>query len=235
MPFPEIYTKILFVAVAVCCTVIAVASVPFYNALHRKQLLSDTRQTVRAKSPIIYILCAVFGLAAGICFAFKDISPADFFLILMIPSAITVSICDSLNGFVPLAGLVFSGICTALRTVAVCFEDSSPWQLLTFLSGGVFGVLIMLLINFIAKKTGADAADAGHIAYIATVFAAAGIVPGTVILAAAEIAALLFYILPVFIIAKKRGDTVKFTSVRYPLAPFLTVCFYAAAIIGIFR
>ena len=92
MPFPEIYTKILFVAVAVFCTVIAVASVPFYNTLHRKQLLSDTHQTVRAKSPVIYILCAVFGLAVGIFFAFKDISPADFFLILMIPSAITVSI-----------------------------------------------------------------------------------------------------------------------------------------------
>ena len=235
MPFPEIYTKILFVAVAVFCAVIAVASVPFYNTLHRKQLLSDTLPTVRAKSPLIYILCAVFGLAAGICFAFKDISPADLFLIFMIPSAVTVSLCDSLNGFIPLAGLVFSGICAVMRTAAVCFEDGSLWQLLTFFSGALFGVILMLLINFIAKKTGADAADAGHIAYIATVFAAAGIVPGTVILAAAEIAALLFYILPVFIAAKKRGENVKFSSVRYPLAPFITVCFYAAAIIGIFR
>lgn len=235
MPFPEIYTNILFACVIIFCTVISAASVPFYNTLHNKQLLSENLQSKKASSPLIYILCAVFGAAVGVFFALKDIFIADVFLILMIPSAVTVSLCDALNGFIPLAGLVFSGICVVLRTAAVCFSESSAWQILTFFAGGIFGVLLMLFVNFIAKKTGVALSDAGHIALIAIVFACAGVVPGTAILAAAEIAALLLYILPVFFISRKNGETIKLSSVSYPLAPFLTICFYVAAVLGLFR
>jgi hypothetical protein len=235
MPFPEIYSTILFIAVALFCAVTAIVSVPFYNTLHRKSLLSETRPTRRASSPLIYILCGISGIAVGVCFALKDISATDIFVILMIPAAVTVSICDALNGFVPAAGLVFCGICVVLRTAAVCVAESSAWQILTFVSGAVFGTGLMLLINLIAKKTGSVAADTGHIVLIAIIFAASGIVPGTAILAAAEIAALLFYILPTYVITKKNGENIAFSAVKYPLAPFLFIMFYAGAAISLFR
>ncbi|MBQ6172868.1 MAG: hypothetical protein IJK34_09615 [Clostridia bacterium] len=235
MPFPELYSNILFACITVFCTVISLASVPFYNTLHKKELLSEKFPSHKASSPLIYIFCAVFGAAVGVLFALKDIDIADVFLVLMIPSAVTVSVCDALNGFIPLAGLVFSGICVVLRTAAVCFSEGSAWHLLTFFSGAVFAVVLMFFINFIAKKTGSAPSDIGHIALIAILFACAGIVPGTAILAAAEIAALLFYILPVFIISGKNSEGIKLSSVSYPLAPFMTVCFYAAAVFGIFR
>ena len=139
MPYPEIYTNVLFAAVIVFCAVVSASSVFLYNALHKNDLLSGYLPSERASSPVIYILCAVFGVAVGIGFAIKDISFADIFLILMIPAAVTVAISDALNGFIPVIGIVFSGICAVLRAVAVCVEESALWPALTFALGGVFG------------------------------------------------------------------------------------------------
>ena len=222
MPFPEVYTNVIFVAVVFFCFATAIGSVPFYNTLYRKELLSDTYPAVKASSPWIYTLTALFGLAAGISFAFFDMTASDLFVILMIPAAVTVCICDSINSFVPLIGLILTGFCATLRMIAQCLTEFALWPLLTFVFGGIFGLLIMLLINFISKKTGSLSADKGHIALTVILWASSGIL------------AILFYILPKYIIKKRKKETVAFSSIGYPLSPFLFVCYYAAVSVGIF-
>jgi len=234
MPFPEVYSNIISAAIVFFCFFTAIVSVPFYNTLYKKELLSDTRPTRKATSPFIYTAAAFFGLAVGIVLAILDLKADDFFLIMMIPAAVTVCICDGQNSFVPVIGTVLTAICAVLRMIALCVAEGALWPVLTFAAGGIFGLFIMLLINFISKKTGSPSADKGHIAIVSVIWASAGIVPGTIILAAAEILAILCYILPKFIIAKHKKNPVSFNQISYPLSPFLFLCYYAAALIGIF-
>ena len=234
MPFPEVYTNVIFAAVVFFCFATAIGSVPFYNTLYSKELLSDTYPAVKASSPWIYTLTALFGLAAGISFAFFDMTASDLFVILMIPAAVTVCICDSINSFVPLIGLILTGFCATLRMIAQCLTEFALWPLLTFVFGGIFGLLIMLLINYISKKTGSLSADKGHIALTVILWASSGIFGGALILAVSELSAILFYILPKYIIKKRKKETVAFSSIGYPLSPFLFVCYYAAVSVGIF-
>lgn len=234
MPFPEIYTKIIFAAVTFFCAALSVGSVAFYNTLHKKELLSDTCSTKKARSPFIFILTALFGLGIGIAFAYIDITIENFFVILLIPAAITICICDCLNGFVPIIGTIITSICTVLRVIALCAINEEIWYIFTFIFGGLCGLAAMLTINFIAKKTGSIIADKGHIAVISVLWASSGIFSGAAILAAAEISALIFYVLPRFFIAKKNGEAEPFSQIKYPLTPFLFLCYYAAVIIGMF-
>ncbi len=234
MPYPEIYTYVLFAAVIIVCTATAAVSVTFYNTLHRKELLSDTRPSVRASSPLFYIICALFGLAFGIVFAFRDITFASAALIVMMPAAAAVAICDILNGFIPVIGLILMSVCAVIRCVAVCVSEGALWPLLAAAAGGLFGLAFMLLVNLISKKTGAAPADKGHIALVTVICASAGIVPGTAILATAEITALLAYILPVYIRNRKNGEGEKLSQISYPLAPFIIAFYYIAAMAGMF-
>ena len=234
MPFPEVYTNAIFAAVVFFCFATALGSVPFYNTLYKKDLLSDTYPSENATSPWIYVITAFFGIATGISFAFFDITASDIFVILMIPAAVTVCICDAINSFVPLIGLILTGFCVTLRATALCLSEFALWPILTFATGGIFGLLIMLLINFISKKIGAEPADSGHIALMTMLWASAGIFGGALILAAAELTAILFYILPKYIIAKRRKENIAFSSIGYPLTPFLFVFYYAAVSVGIF-
>ena len=234
MPYPEIYTRVLFAAVLLFCTAAAAASVPFYNTLWRKELLSDSRPAKKAESPLFYIVCALFGLAVGTVLAFRDMTPADAAAVFMIPAAVTVAVCDILNGFVPVIGLVLVSLCAVARCVASCVAEGALWPALTFVFGAVFGILLMLLINFISKKTGAAASDTGHTALVTVICASAGIVPGTAVLALAVTAALLSYILPVHLKNRKNGGTERLSEINYPLAPFLFVFYYAGVLAGLF-
>ena len=83
-------------------------------------------------------------------------------------------------------------------------------------------------------KFGAKKADKGNIILVTMLWASSGIFGGALILAAAELAAILFYILPNYIIAKKQKRPVPFSEIRYPLSPFLFICYYAAVSVGIF-
>jgi hypothetical protein len=234
MPFPDIYTKAIFAAVVFFCFATAIGSVPFYNTLYRKDLLSDTFPSAKASSPWIYTAAALFGIAAGVSFAFFDITACDIFVLIMIPAAVTVCICDTLNSFIPLIGIILTGFCIMARMIAQCLTEGAFWPLLTFAVGGIFGFAIMMLINFISVKFGAEKADKGNIILVTMLWASSGIFGGALILAAAELAAILFYILPNYIIAKKQKIPVPFSEIRYPLSPFLFICYYAAVSVGIF-
>ena len=198
-------------------------------AMYRPALKCYTAEMVPrhllSKASALTEATTFFGIAAGVSFAFFDITACDIFVLIMIPAAVTVCICDTLNSFIPLIGIILTVFCITARMIAQCLTEGAFWPLLTFAVGGIFGFAIMMLINFLSVKFGAKKADRGNIILVTMLWASSGIFGGALILAAAELAAILFYILPNYIIAKKQKRPVPFSEIRYPLSPFLFICY----------
>jgi len=225
MPYPEQYTTAIFIAIIVAFAAMGGLSVAFYNTLYSKDALSDKEQSRKAKNPLIYLIsAAVFG-GVGVFAAMKDISADSVFLIVLIPVAVSVCVCDALNGFVPLIGVILSGITLILKMIYDCFAAENLSPLIAFLAGALVSAVIFGIVKLISVKTGKLSADIRSIVLTVFLFGSLGVTIGLAVIIIAEILAFLTYVLPKWLINKKSEQLF---SINYPLLTYLFPLYYFA-------